>query len=187
MPRFQGQLRAEQIHQGESLALAALATEFLVLDIVGIDRKLQHLYTGRSQYPAFNIKPIYSKSNNNISSELENSDLVFWGELKGLVSHTRPHFHECKSTQEAIQLTQVLKAPLSFAEYHVEELPEVLQCEALVLSRLVPCDNAYALSRIYETITQIYKFILNKLNNDSKHEYKKYVRSELSLGGWKTV
>ena len=183
--KFQGQLRAEQIHQGESLALAALATEFLVLDIIGINRKLQHHYTGRSQYPVFKTKPILSKPRNDICSEFENSDLVFWGELKGLVAHMRPHFHECKSTDQALTLTNALKAPLSFAEHHVEELPEDLQCEALVLSRLVPCDNAYALSRIYETITQIYKFMLNKLNSDSKHEYKKYVRSELSRGGGK--
>ena len=77
----------EQIKQGEQLALAALTSELLVLDVSQIQRNQQKEYTGRSQYPKFKHKPIVK--NNNVP---QNNDILqdmnFWGSVKQISHHT---------------------------------------------------------------------------------------------------
>ena len=88
-PKFQNELLAQSIKNGETLAKAALTAELVVLDVCRIPRKEQHEYVGRSQYPKFkNKKMKFYKVKQNDKCE----HLVYWSELRGILTSLKISF-----------------------------------------------------------------------------------------------
>jgi hypothetical protein len=79
-PRFQGEYGASSVQAGEAVALSALSSEFLILDLAGVPRQQQHRYIGQSQYPRFKVLPLVRRSPKGLV--YGDGEIGFWCELR---------------------------------------------------------------------------------------------------------
>jgi hypothetical protein len=176
--KFQGALQRAQIKEGERLAASALASELLVVEVANIPRDKHKLYTGRSQYPKFDKKPII-KSN---KYEEFCPHLNYWCTVKQLTLHVRNEYQGADSTVKD-KLIKALSGALEFASSHSLQLNDKWRDEAAILHRLVLSHNEFTLTQILNSVDSIHKFIVNKSLNELNIKWNKYVREQLSLGG----
>ena len=180
-PKFQGPLREEQLKAGEHIAAASLASELLILDVGGVPRDIQHHYTGRGQYPSFKSKSLYK--NNPESNICPN--LLYWGQVKGISTHILNQLKGCKDPDEISARTADLRDATEDADQYLKHLNDDWACEAVILTKLLPCNNVYTLSHIHDSIVHIYNKNLNVVNNLASKDYKSFVKYEMSRGGGK--
>ena len=178
--KFQGELLQQQISNGEHLALSALTSELLVLDIAQIPRDEQKSYTGRSQYPIFTVKPLIKHNTSNDFCP----DLLYWGQVKQLFVHMKAlSLHANLGTKECI--TEAMASTLKFATDHSELLPPSLKDEAEIMHKLVLLHDDFTLTQILGSINSIHKCLINKRINSISTKWRKHVKDELSQGGGK--
>ena len=82
-PKYQDLLPSSLV-VGEELAQAALASEVLILMVAEVPQSEWYPYLGRSQYPKFKQKKVFSKRDHD--DKYDDNNLSFWAGLRNLAA-----------------------------------------------------------------------------------------------------
>ena len=181
--KYQGDFLIDSIRVGESLALQALSSEYLILLTLSIPRKQWHSYIGRSQYPKFKMVSIAS----NNKPLYKDPDVLYWGGIKTLaaatiqtgklVGYNPPYFFKVQELQS--ELCNSVGNSVRF----VHDISESLAvCTAIVRSDFkdIVLD---AVRDILEVATNNFSCILTVASNQRFSDFKKHLVQQLYKGG----
>ena len=193
--KFQGELKEQQLINGERLALASLSTEMLILDVAKVPIKEQYSYYGRSQYPKFKNKPL-SKSSKPDQYQCEH--LMYWISVRGCFVELRC-IYICQALRntstvagstalvhaELQEPLRSLKQLLEESEFHFEHLDDsaCAEVKAIMSSLSVTYLNLDIIKEFLQKLDGIITVHTNHICNEASKQFRSYVRSELSKGG----
>ncbi len=95
--------------------------------------------------------------------------LMYWGEVKDILANACNQMRSPKITDEYFDILSLLASnAIHDADQNREGLNEVLSCEALILSKLLPCKDLYTHEQVLGSAKLIHKFLIHT-------HFKKYI------------
>jgi hypothetical protein len=182
--KFQGELKATSISNGEQLALSMLASEILVLSTVGIPSSSHHKYTGRAQFPQFKTKPIIQK--NIVDYDPQCHHLLFWGEVRS----TMRFLFKGNLGGDAPNIVAALLQLLVFVPDHTADLSIELQVDASVIRNMLPYSSSDqykydtdSMRTLLGTADKIHTSYANKISSATTCAWRTHAKYQLHKGG----
>ncbi len=112
------------------------------------------------------------------------ADLMYWGEVKGILANVCNQMRSTNITDEYFDILSLLASnAIHDADQNREGLNEVLSCEALILSKLLPCKDLYTHEQVLGSAKLIHTFLIKTHLKSISKRWSTYMKEQLSLGG----
>ena len=109
---------------------------------------------------------------------------MYWGEVKGILANIVSQISSGSLSQDqALNLSTYGAQCLEHSQHHVQGLTAVLECEAQVLPKLLPCSDTYTHEQTYQSVCLIHKHLMNSHITCIRKAWSSFVKDQLCLGG----